>query len=689
MLAASLAGIFGLGAWNLFQIHRNAIQSHARWVSRLSDRVMAERQNLTRRVNDLPEDINEMRQQAEEYPSVVAIFRTNHLSHQTKRWVRDSVRSSLETIDPRLVALELKSLETGTNLPGPVLFIDGVAHETVVRPLDRQHALIIYMQNPEITRVFQQETPPWQVHTFVYDYEGHPIYLSNPSPVIESMIDGILNKVRTGTFSGQVKWRGKEAWHWLVTFRYDPLSDWTFVVTEPLPWAYAPFLSFVIGLTGVMMLAGFSWRSASAMSRQWMSRQLRQYGQRVDKFIFSKEATLNDPPPELKELTSVAKNLRWLVPEWEKAESLSRGLDLDRKLLSLLVESLPEGILFFSAEGHLQLSNELGRAFLTLNQETGHEHRTVGGIQIPRGYLEPFLEPVFTGKQKNLGKEVETTWAENKYLYRLWVESVETKEGTVDGFFVVIRDITFRKQWEHVQEQMMSGITHDLRGPLSAIMGYIDLARRQIKDDQQPKAAEYMGLAREAGVRLTRMVSDILDVVRFEQGNIELQPQAIAIREIFERLENFFTVMAQQKQVQMKLECDDVQEESVWGDPKLLERVFDNLVGNAIKFTPSGGKVTVAAQRGQGRMIFEVMDTGRGIPREAQSRIFDKFQQVRPGDRSAGYGLGLAVVKFIVEAHKGDIRVESEIGHGSRFTFWIPNAQEKPEGPGISETTLS
>jgi len=236
----------------------------------------------------------------------------------------------------------------------------------------------------------------------------------------------------------------------------------------------------------------------------------------------------------------------------------------------------------------------------------------------------------------------------------------------------VVRDITFRKQWEYVQEQVLSGITHDLRGPLSAIMGYLDLLKRQLKDGP-PKAVEYVGLAREAGVRLTQMVSDILDVVRFEQGKIDLDLQSISVEEMFRRIQNIFGVTANQKNVTMKVNMAELGL-SVSGDPKLLERVVDNLVGNAIKFTPGGGTISVTAQRGKGRVIFEVSDTGRGIPKEAQSRIFDKFQQVRPGDRSAGYGLGLAVAKFIVEAHKGEIRVESEVGKGSVFTFWIPDS---------------
>ena len=202
-------------------------------------------------------------------------------------------------------------------------------------------------------------------------------------------------------------------------------------------------------------------------------------------------------------------------------------------------------------------------------------------------------------------------------------------------------------------------------------MGYLDLVKRQFKEGP-PKAVEYVGLAREAGVRLTQMVSDILDVVRFEQGKIDLDLQAISIDEMFHRIQNIFGVMANQKGVTLKVEPAQTGL-TVSGDPKLLERVLDNLVGNAIKFTPAGGTISVKAQHAGERTAFEVSDTGRGIPKEAQSRIFDKFQQVRPGDRSAGYGLGLAVAKFIVEAHKGEIRVESEINKGSSFTFWIPD----------------
>jgi len=376
--------------------------------------------------------------------------------------------------------------------------------------------------------------------------------------------------------------------------------------------------------------------------------------------------------------------VRWLLPQWKKAEAFPKELGLERKLLSLLIESLPEGILFFNPQGALQLGNELGKVFLALQQEAGREYKMVSGVQIPRGFLEPFVDPVFSGQQKNAGKEVEVGWADGKHLYRVWVESVDV-DDKIEGFIVVVRDITFRKQWEYVQEQVLSGITHDLRGPLSAIMGYLDLLKRQLKEGP-PKAVEYVGLAREAGVRLTQMVSDILDVVRFEQGKIDLDLQPISVDEMFNRVQNIFGVSATQKKVNLNVHAAQMGL-SVSGDPKLLERVLDNLIGNAIKFTPEGGTIAVSANRANARVVFEVSDTGRGIPKEAQSRIFDKFQQVRPGDRSAGYGLGLAVAKFIVEAHKGEIRVESEVGKGSSFSFWIPDQLLSAAKPSSREAS--
>ncbi len=671
LLLFSVAVMAGLGIWNFTHARSEAVYNHQRWVRKVSDRVLAERLSGSRWLADL-QDLSraELKQELFSHPGFGGAFWFDVKTHEFERWVSPSLDDELQSPDPRLVITQLRATESRSMQLGPVLILQGALYSTVAVPLDRRHALVAVLEAPEIEKILEEESRWAHLHAFVYDSEHNPLFIGGDASGLSSALHSTLDRATAGEKSGKVPLHRMSAWQWVATFHVVPGLDWVAILAESVPWVYLPFLLFLVSLACLFWLAGIPWKAAESLRRAREAADLKQFALRVDNFVRGKDLALNEPPYPFTELTPIVHSLRWLLPQWKKAENFPKELGLERKLLSLLIESLPEGILFFNAQGTMQLGNELGKVFLALQQEAGREYKMVSGVQVPRGFLEPFADPVFTGQQKNLGKEVEVGWADGKHLYRVWVECVEVEDQT-EGFIVVVRDITFRKQWEYVQEQVLSGITHDLRGPLSAIMGYLDLLRRQLKDGP-PKAVEYVGLAREAGVRLTQMVSDILDVVRFEQGKIDLDLQSIAVDDMFDRIQNIFGVTAGQKNITLKLNMAQ-RGIVVSGDPKLLERVLDNLVGNAIKFTPAGGTITVIARRGQRRTEFVVADTGRGIPKEAQSRIFDKFQQVRPGDRSAGYGLGLAVAKFIVEAHKGEMRVESEVDKGSTFTFWVPD----------------
>ncbi len=671
ILAGSIAAMIGLAIWNFSEARTSAFRAHERWIQRVSERVLSERLASARWLDEL-RHLNrvQLKEALYERPEFVGAYWFDVKTHEFERWVTPPFEKYLQTPDPRMVIAQLKATETQSTQMGPIVLIRKGLYGVIAEPLDRRHAIVVVLDMYAIARILDDESHWSRVHAFVYDSEHNPIFLGGDSAPFKARLADTLVLAAAGQSAGRLKLDRKWSWQWLATFHKVPRLDWVIILAEPVPWTYLPVILFLASLVCMLFLAGLPWHAAEILRRAREASELKHFAQRVDNFVHGKDIALNEPPYPFNELMPIVQSVRWLVPQWKKAELFPKELGLERKLLSLLIETLPEGILFFNAQGTLQLGNELGKVFLALHQEAGREYKMVSGLQIPRGFLEPFADPVFTGQQKNLGKEVEVGWADGKHLYRVWVESVEVEDKT-EGFIVVVRDITFRKQWEYVQEQVLSGITHDLRGPLSAIMGYLDLLRRQLKAGP-PKAVEYVGLAREAGVRLTQMVSDILDVVRFEQGKIDLEVQAIAVDGMFDRIQNIFGVTAGQKNVNLQLN----RAQSglvVSGDPKLLERVLDNLVGNAIKFTPTNGTIAVTATRANGRVSFEVSDTGRGIPKEAQSRIFDKFQQVRPGDRSAGYGLGLAVAKFIVEAHKGEIRVESEVEKGSRFTFWIPD----------------
>jgi signal transduction histidine kinase len=675
MVLISICGMFALATWNYYTAEQAIMQRHQVWVERIVVQLNAVRKNRLDEVRAwAPGEKADLKTLADRDPSVAALFFNDTESHHERSWLNPAFAAVLSPLDPRLVAQELDALRLHKPVSGTVLYFNNTYFSTVIYPVDEFRVLVVSFEDHALGALLAQQTEFWQLQNFVFDRQGNSIYSHGDDGLIRPMLAKVLSTA-IDAHNGWFKLEGRQRFSWAATYHWSESMDWLFVLAEPALWLYAPLVLFLISLIGMSILAYLPWRASVTLQDLSWKQDLEEFAQQSDRFIRGKDGVLGDPKEKLESLVPVVHTLRWLMPQWKKAESFPRELALERKLVSLLIESLPEGILFFNAQGNLQLGNELGKVFLTLQQESGKEVKTVGSMQIPRGFLEPYLEPVFGGEQRTLGKEVEVSWADGKHLYRVWVEAVQTQDDRSDGFIVVIRDITFRKQWEYVQEQVLSGITHDLRGPLSAVMGYLDLMKRQVKEETSPKLVEYIRLAREGGQRLSQMVSDILDVVRFEQGKIDLQTQPVSVEDIFKRLQDTYGVNASQKNVQLLFEGVGPTGMFVTADPKLLERVFDNLVGNAIKFTPTGGTITVSAQRQSGRVQFLIKDTGRGIPKEAQSRIFDKFQQVRPGDRAGGYGLGLAVAKFIVDAHKGEIHVESEVGKGSAFNFSIPDAE--------------
>src|SRR5262249_34026132 len=150
----------------------------------------------------------------------------------------------------------------------------------------------------------------------------------------------------------------------VATFHSMPVLEWVVILTQPVPWTYLPVILLAMSLGSLIWLAGIPWEAAKILSRAHEAEELKQFAQRVDKFVRGKDIVLHDPPYPYNELTPIVQAARWIVPQWKRAVAFPRELGLERKLLSLLIESLPEGILFFNAQGALQLGNELGKVFL-------------------------------------------------------------------------------------------------------------------------------------------------------------------------------------------------------------------------------------------------------------------------------------------------------------------------------------
>jgi signal transduction histidine kinase len=241
-----------------------------------------------------------------------------------------------------------------------------------------------------------------------------------------------------------------------------------------------------------------------------------------------------------------------------------------------------------------------------------------------------------------------------------------THSRTVVGIF---RDVSDKHALEQLRADFLSMITHDIKVPLTVILGYTEM----LTDPEPPPGEippDILTRIRESGETIHALVCNFLDLSRIEAGRMTLDRRPFDVREMLAHSLEHYESTARRKGIELALEGDRIV--PLVADETQLERVVANLLANAIKYTPSGGRVTVAVGRENGQAMIAFRDTGRGIPADELPHLFEKYRRVREAKRTEGTGLGLFIAKTIVEAHGGDIRVESTPGTGSTFTLLLP-----------------
>jgi signal transduction histidine kinase len=222
------------------------------------------------------------------------------------------------------------------------------------------------------------------------------------------------------------------------------------------------------------------------------------------------------------------------------------------------------------------------------------------------------------------------------------------------------------------KSEFLANMSHELRTPLNAIIGFSQVLQQRLFGELNPKQSEYVNDIRSSGDHLLSLINDVLDLSKVEAGQVELEIAPVSLREALERGAVMVRERATRGGVRLSLELDPTVD-LIQGDERRLRQIVFNLLSNAVKFTPEGGSVTVGSERAGGEVRVSVADTGIGIAKADQQRIFDEFQQTEAGARQReGTGLGLALSKVLVELHGGRIWVESEVGRGSTFVFTLP-----------------
>ena len=238
------------------------------------------------------------------------------------------------------------------------------------------------------------------------------------------------------------------------------------------------------------------------------------------------------------------------------------------------------------------------------------------------------------------------------------------------GAVITMQDISYLKELNRLKDNFVHTVSHDLRSPLTAVLGYAELLGRVGPINEQQK--DFIRRIHSSVQDITALINDLLDLGKIEAG-FDTGREIIQLDSILRYTIHNIEIHAQDKN--QILDVDIAPNlPPVRGNPIRLRQMFDNLIGNAIKYTPEGKKVCVSLQREDNQIIFKVSDQGQGIPQEDQSHIFDKFYRASNiSSSSSGTGLGLAIVKTIVESHNGRIWVESKVDEGSVFSVVLPS----------------
>jgi signal transduction histidine kinase len=250
------------------------------------------------------------------------------------------------------------------------------------------------------------------------------------------------------------------------------------------------------------------------------------------------------------------------------------------------------------------------------------------------------------------------------------------KDDTSASVVVMIEDVTQQRVADEARNSFVAQATHELRTPLTNIRLYIEQAI-EVGDADPAMRSKCLDVINSESRRLERIVGDMLSVSEMEAGSFKLREGDVRLETVFEELKTDFGPQAQEKHQDLKFELPP-KLPAIKGDRDKIVLALHNLIGNALKYTPENGKVTVHVEVDARRMVVEVTDTGIGINPEETELIFEKFYRAKDKRVSdiTGTGLGLALAREVVRLHGGDISVRSELNKGSTFTLSVPTASE-------------
>ncbi|MBI5630963.1 MAG: PAS domain-containing protein [Elusimicrobia bacterium] len=343
----------------------------------------------------------------------------------------------------------------------------------------------------------------------------------------------------------------------------------------------------------------------------------------------------------------------------------------ERTKLETLIRNIPEALVLSNLRGDILYMNPAAQEVLGVRPEIGQGK--LSGEWARTVEIRQQIQRILENHTRVEVVELQVPRAGGNVLrhYRTLVTLFSVPDMLEMSVMLLLRDITDERQLDSLKTEFFQAVAHDLRAPLFAMQGYLRLLEKSVGPDKHQQG--YFDAINQSCEKLTLFIQDTLDSARIESGQLKLAVSPMNPQLMVSRAMNLFRPLAHEKGIRLETQAGMDAPDSVDVDERLMERVFYNLLSNALKFTPRGGAITVHTRRvGPGTAEFCVADTGLGLPPEVKSRIFEKFCPRPQGQTVSGFGLGLHICHKIVQVHKGRIWADSEPGRGSQFIIQIP-----------------
>lgn len=368
---------------------------------------------------------------------------------------------------------------------------------------------------------------------------------------------------------------------------------------------------------------------------------------------------------------------------------LQSVLDTEKGKLTAMIAGLADGVFMVDSKNELLIINDAAKKFLSLEKDSPVFLDIVSSFN---NYYDVVKKIEIATSQNRIIEEKEVKIGNKVFQIFLTPVSLKGEKETIYGTSVLLHDITLEKEVANIKEDFTNMMVHDLRAPLTSIKDASQLMLNGSEKFNEEEKQQMISIVEKQSKKLLEQIGSILDAAKIESRRFSVQKTTANIQDAIAEIFDEFKPIAIKRNVSFTCNLPQEPLPEFEFDRERIEQVISNLVANSLKFTSEGGIVTISGKKTQEEIEISVSDTGIGIPKEEQQELFSKFYQIRKTPRQLakkGTGLGLYIVKGIIEAHKGRVWVISEEGKGTTITFTLPFFTKDEENSEASENDLN